>query len=243
MTGVQTCALPIYSRLELLLSRLPSGVLLVSAHDNRVMMSNRLMAQLLQRMGWEPTGGTIELYDDLDRAAERLTGVNIEELFKNMETVGTSGEELPYEKQPLYLALHTGEASEAELHITQSDGQPLSLLVNAAPLRASDGTFTDAVLVMQDITRVKALERAREDFFTSMAHELKTPLANIRAHLSALQASDYEWSAREQMAYLQTADEQVQRLVGMINHFLDASRIEAGALRLDQEPVLLPELF
>ena len=232
-----------HSRLELLLSRLPSGVLLVSAHDNRVMMSNRQTAQLLHRMGWQPANGTTDLADDLDSAAERLTGMNIEELFKNIAVSGPSGEELPYEKQPLYLALHTGEASEAELHIIQPDGQPLYLLVNAAPLRASDGTFTDTLLVLQDITRVKALERAREDFFTSMAHELKTPLANIRAHLSALQASDYEWSVREQMAYLQTADEQVQRLVGMINHFLDASRIEAGALRLDLEPVLLPELF
>ena len=232
-----------HSRLELLLSRLPSGVLLVSAQDNRVMMSNRQTAQLLQRMGWEPANGTADLHDDLDSAAKRLAGANLEELFKSMEVFGPSGEELPYEKQPLYLALHTGEASEAELYITQSDGQPLHLLVNAAPLRSSDGTFTDVVLVMQDITRVKALERAREDFFTSMAHELKTPLANIRAHLSALQANDYEWSPREQMTYLQTADDQVQRLVGMINHFLDASRIEAGALRLDLEPILLQELF
>ena len=232
-----------HSRLELLLSRLPSGVLLVSAPDNRVMMSNRQTAQLLQRMGWTPANGATSLYDDLDSVAERLTGVNIEKLFRSIEVFGPSGEELPYEKQPLYLALHTGQGSEAELHITQPDGQPLYLLVNAAPLRASDGSPTDAVLVMQDITRVKALERAREDFFTSMAHELKTPLANIRAHLSALQASDYEWSPKEQMAYLQTADEQVQRLVGMINHFLDASRIEAGALRLDLEPILLPELF
>lgn len=232
-----------HSRLELLLSRLPSGVLLVSAQDNRVIMSNRQTAQLLQRIGWEPANSASDLYDDLDDAAERMIGMDIEELFKSMEVFGASGEELPYEKQPLYLALHTGEANEAELHITQADGQPLYLLVNAAPLRASDGPFTDAVLVMLDITRVKALERAREDFFTSMAHELKTPLANIRAHLSALQASDYEWSAGEQMEFLQTADEQVQRLVGMINHFLDASRIEAGALRLDLEPVLLPELF
>src|SRR5260370_22393911 len=76
-----------------------------------------------------------------------------------------------------------------------------------------------------------------------MGQELKRPLANIRGQLSALQASDYEWSAGEQMAFLQTADEQVERLVGMINHFLDASRVEAGALRLDLEPVLLPELF
>ena len=232
-----------HSRLGLLLSRLPSGVLLVSARDNRVSISNRQTAQLLQRMGWKPTNGASTLYDDLDFASERMIGMNIEELFRSMEVFGPSGEELPYEEQPLYRALHKGEASEAELHITQPDGQPLYLLVNAAPLRVSARAFTDAVLVIQDITRIKALERAREDFFTSMAHELKTPLANIRAHLSALQASDYEWSAGEQMEFLQTADEQVERLVGMINHFLDASRIEAGALRLDREPVLLPELF
>ena len=232
-----------HSRLGLLLSRLPSGVLLVSASDNSVIISNRQTAQLLQRMGWKPTNGASNLYDDLDFASERMIGMNIEELFRSIKVFGPTGEELPYEEQPLYLTLHKGEASEAELFSTQPDGQPLYLLVNAAPLRVSDRTFTDAVLVIQDITRIKALERAREDFFTSMAHELKTPLANIRAHLSALQASDYEWSAGEQMEFLKTADEQVERLVSMINHFLDASRVEAGALRLDLEPVLLPELF
>jgi len=76
-----------------------------------------------------------------------------------------------------------------------------------------------------------------------MAHELKTPLANIRAHLSALQARDLQWSPQEQHDFLQTADDQVERLVGMINHFLDASRVQAGALRLELEPILLPELF
>ncbi len=232
-----------HGRLELLLSRLPSGVLLVSANHNRVIISNRQTAQLLQRMGWKPTNGAFNPYDDLDTVSERMIGMNIEELFRSMEIFGPSGEEMPYEEQPLYRALHRGEASEAELSITQPDGQSLYLLVNAAPLRVSDRAITDAVLVIQDITRIKALERAREDFFTSMAHELKTPLANIRAHLSALQASDYEWPVGEQMAFIQTADEQVERLVGMINHFLDASRVEAGALRLDLEPVLLPELF
>jgi len=139
--------------------------------------------------------------------------------------------------------LYKGEASEVELHVTQPDGQILFLLINAAPLQNIDGKITDTVLVLQDITKMKALERAREDFFTTMAHELKTPLTNIRAHLSALQANDLQWSAESQHNFLETADEQVERLVGMINHFLDASRVEAGALRLELEPILLPEMF
>jgi signal transduction histidine kinase len=116
------------------------------------------------------------------------------------------------------------------------------LFAKAACLRANDGTITNAVLVLQDITKLKALERAREDFFTTMAHELKTPLANIRAHLSALLARDLQWSIEEQLDFVRTADEQVNRLVEMINNFLDASRVEAGALRLEREPVLLSEM-
>jgi signal transduction histidine kinase len=61
--------------------------------------------------------------------------------------------------------------------------------------------------------------------------------------VSALLAEDLQWSREAQRDFLQSADEQVDRLVGMINHFLDASRVEAGALRLELEPILLPELL
>ena len=76
-----------------------------------------------------------------------------------------------------------------------------------------------------------------------MAHELKTPLANIRAHLSALLTEDMTWSGEARHEMLETADEQVERLVGMVNSFLDASRVEAGALRLEVEAILLPEFL
>ena len=230
------------ARLELLLGRLPSGVLLISTNDNRIILSNHQATELLQRMGGIPSNGASPLADDLDAATRQTIGMNIEELLRGIVVYGASGSVLPYEEQPVSLALHKGEDSEAELHITGTDGQTLFLLAKAAPLRANDGTITNAVLVLQDITKLKVLERAREDFFTTMAHELKTPLANIRAHLSALQARDMQWSTEEQLVFVKTADEQVNRLVEMINNFLDASRVEAGALRLEREPVLLSEM-
>jgi PAS domain S-box-containing protein len=226
------------ARMQLLMRRLPSGVMLISASDKRITVINRQAVQLLQRMGVP-----LDPFDDLDQAAKNAVGLNIEEALRPVIVYGASGSIIPYEEQPLFRALHKGEASEAELHVTQPDGQAFSLLINAAPLQSNDGRITDTVLVLQDFTKLKALERAREDFFTTMAHELKTPLANIRAHLSALQADDLQWSSAAQRDFLETADEQVERLVGMINHFLDASRVEAGALRLELEPILLPEMF
>ena len=229
------------ARMELLLERLPSGVMLISASDRRMTLINDRAAQLLQRMGLSGSANG-ETSEAAETANRNIGDSAIEELFRSFTVYGNSGTVVPYEEQPLFLALHEGRASEAELHLTEQDGQPLYLLMSAAALRDTDGTIASAVLVLHEITRIKTLERAREDFFTTMAHELKTPLANIRAHLSALQANDYQWSPDEQHDFLQTADEQVERLVRMINHFLDASRVEAGALRLELEPILLPEM-
>ncbi len=228
------------ARMELLLERLPSGVMLISANDKSITLINHQAAQLLQRMGF-PVEVT-EAANHSNRANRDVTKIAVEDVFRSFTVYGNSGSVVPYEEQPLFLALHEGKASEAELHFTASDDQSLYLLMSAAALRDTNGDITSAVLVLHEITRLKTLERAREDFFTTMAHELKTPLANIRAHLSALQANDYQWSAEKQRDFLQTADEQVERLVRMINHFLDASRVEAGALRLELEPILLPEL-
>lgn len=232
-------ALRLYTdRLQLLLERLPAGVMLIALDNLQVGLMNNQAKQLLQRMGVQ-----LPHFTPGEEDTERAAGVKIEELLREVEMRDALGAVVPYEKQPLYQALHQGKASEAELSTTQTDGQILNLLVNAAPLLASDGTAVNTVLVWQDITWIKALERARENFFTTMAHELKTPLANIRAHLSALQTPDMAWSPEQQLEFLRTADEQVERLVGMINHFLDASRVEAGALRLELEPILLPEMF
>ena len=229
------------ARMELLLERLPSGVMLISANDNSITLINHQAAQLLQRMGL-PIEVT-EATNHSEKANRDVTKIAVEDVFRSFTVYGNSGTVVPYEEQPMFLALHEGKASEAELHFTTPDEQSLYLLISAAALRDTDGNITSAVLVLHEITRLKTLERAREDFFTTMAHELKTPLANIRAHLSALQANDYQWSAEQQHDFLQTADEQVERLVSMINHFLDASRVEAGALRLELEPILLPELM
>jgi PAS domain S-box-containing protein len=236
-------ALRLYTdRLQLLLERLPAGVMLIALEEQQVSLMNHQAEQLLSRMGVQlPRSGRARLVPQ--RPLSPAIGMRIEEVLKDVTMYDAAGAVVPYEKQPLYSALHQREASEAELSVLQPDGQILNLLVNAAPLLASDGTAVNVVLVWQDITWIKTLERARENFFTTMAHELKTPLANIRAHLSALQASDMDWSQEEQFAFLHTADEQVERLVGMINHFLDASRVEAGALHPELEPILLPEMF
>ena len=179
------------------MKQLPSGVMLISADDKWITVINHQAVELLQRMGV-----SLRAIDDLDKVADNAVGLNIEDAFRAITLYNTSGSIIAYEEQPLYRALQNGEASEIELRITQPDQQMFFLLISAAPLYNYDGKITDAVLVLQDFTKLKTLERAREDFFTTMAHELKTPLANIRAHLSALQADDFKWSPQAQHNFL-----------------------------------------
>lgn len=220
------------SRLELLLERLPSGVLLVSAQDNSIITINQHAIQLLQRLGMPP---------EMDGTG--IVGQNAEYLLRPIKMYDASDTFLPQNKRPLYIALKNGKANEAELHMQDRDGKTIYIFASAAPLRTGDGTISSAVFVYSEITTIKKLEQARDDFFTTMAHELKTPLANVRAQLSALLAQDVQWSHEEQYAALQMADEQVERLISAVNRTLEASRIEVGALHPRLETVLLPELF
>lgn len=229
-------------RLRLMLERLPAGVMLVNLENQQIELMNNQARQLLQRIGISlPQADRAE--GITKNAHPEANEAQIEDLLRTVTMYDIVGTAVPYEKQPLYQALHHKTASEAEYFALLPDGEMLNLLVNAAPLLASDGTAINVVQVLQDITWIKAMERAREHFFTTMAHELKTPLANIRAHLSALQTPDMTWAPDQQLAFVLTADEQVERLVGMINHFLDASRVEAGALSPELEPILLAEMF
>ncbi len=221
------------ARLKLLLERLPSGVILVSAQDNTIITINQHAIQLLRRM----------LTTSLNVEQAATVGQDAKRLLQPIRTYDASGKLLTYEQRPLHLALKDGKANEAELHMQDSDDEMLYIFASAAPLRASDGTISSAVLLYSEITPIKKLEQARDDFFTTMAHELKTPLANVRAQLTSLLAKDVQWSPEQQYAALQTADEQLKRLISAVHRTLEVTRIEAGGLQLRLEAVLLPELF
>jgi PAS domain S-box len=226
------------TRMSHLLESLPVGVVLVAAEHNRIVMINQQAIQLFREIGYQIGQATT-----LEEARQQAVGMDCEQLLRSVAMYNTANILYPYKERPLFAALHAGQSNTTEMHTIRKDGQTVYLFVSAAPLRDAQGKIHSAVLVYQETTRIKMLEHAREDFFTTMAHELKTPLANIRAHLSALLARDMIWTSEQQYSFLQTADQQVDRLVGMINHFLDASRVEAGALRLEIEPILLPELL
>jgi two-component system sensor histidine kinase KdpD len=73
-------------------------------------------------------------------------------------------------------------------------------------------------------------DRLRSALLNSVSHDLRTPLASIKAAASSLLDPDITWDQAEQREFLDTIDQESDRLSRLVHNLLDMSRIEAGAL-------------
>jgi signal transduction histidine kinase len=86
--------------------------------------------------------------------------------------------------------------------------------------------------------RERALERSRRELVAWVSHDLRTPLAGLRAMAEALEDGVATDPARYHVQMRRAAD----RLAGMVDDLFELSRIHAGALRLTLESVALADL-
>jgi two-component system sensor histidine kinase KdpD len=87
-----------------------------------------------------------------------------------------------------------------------------------------------------------AVDRQRTALLAGVGHDLRTPLAGIKAAVSTLRQTDVDWSARDRDDLLATIEESADRLDSIVANLLDASRLEAGAFSVQARPVALDEV-
>ncbi len=83
--------------------------------------------------------------------------------------------------------------------------------------------------------RLAGLEHARREFIANASHELRTPLFSLGGHLELLLDEDLDDATKRE--FLSRMREQVDRLTKLAGELLDLSRLDAGRLRVDREPV------
>lgn len=84
------------------------------------------------------------------------------------------------------------------------------------------------------------LDNARKEFVANASHELRTPLFSIGGFLELLADEDLDEETR--LRFIETMQGQVQRLARLSTDLLDLSRVDAGQLRVEREPVDLGSL-
>ena len=112
--------------------------------------------------------------------------------------------------------------------------------IDPLPVDSEDelGQLTRTFNDMQE--QLRRLDRARKDFIATASHELRTPIFSLGGFVELLQDEDLDTETRRE--FLETMAEQVDRLQKLSVDLLDLSRIDAGSIELNSEPVDLSEL-
>ncbi len=109
----------------------------------------------------------------------------------------------------------------------------LTVIVTYTPLFNEAKQLVNIIASVQDITRFREEEEMKSTFSSIISHELKTPVALIKGYAQTLARPDATWDAETARQSLQIIEEEADRLEALINNLLDASRIQAGGLKLD----------
>ncbi len=120
-------------------------------------------------------------------------------------------------------ALSGDERIEAEFSLRTA--APKSIQAHGTSLIGKDGRRVGAVIVLNDITHIKRLEKIRSDFVANVSHELKTPVTSIKGFVETLiegAMNEPDDAAR----FLGIVAKQVERLNSILEDLLLLSRIE-----------------
>ena len=129
-----------------------------------------------------------------------------------------------------------------EFVVELDDGVERTLLVVVTPLRTPGRVYgpasvpEGAIAVVRDVTELRRLERARQDFFTNVSPELKTPLTAIRGALETV-ATDADMPTAIRDRFLASARQHAARLGALVTDLLSLARLERDPATLPREPV------
>lgn len=139
----------------------------------------------------------------------------------------------PFLEAAAYALDHRGiHNAEIEMH-----SPPRVLSFHSRDL--SVGPPGSMIVVLHDVSELRRLERVRQEFLANVSHELKTPLASIKAFTETLLEHDLD-DRKIQIRFLRRIEEQADRLHALVIDMLTLARIESRDPHFDIRPV---ELF
>lgn len=132
-------------------------------------------------------------------------------------------------------------AGPVEVSLAGKNQQQNYLRAYIAPLVAEKGKQQGAIATLQDMTREKELQRMKDEFIASAAHELNTPLSIIIGFTDLLESGEYS-NREELLEYCALINEKAHALEKIVDDLLHVGKIEAGReIYLKVEPYNLAE--
>ena len=186
-----------------------------------------------------PTGHPVSLNREVRRIMESLRspGRKVEELLQVMTCRFADGREIALDQVPFGGVLSEAQTVRAEeIELSTPDGRSVTTLINATPIRSSDGAVESVVVTMQDLAPLQELERQRAEFLDMVSHEMRAPLSSIKGSAATLHEASATLDRAEMRAFSRIIVEQADHMRALISDLLDAGRIDSGTLSVTPEP-------
>jgi two-component system phosphate regulon sensor histidine kinase PhoR len=168
----------------------------------------------------------------MNRMAEHLLGMSARELLGRHYTEARQQYELT---QMVGDALERREPVRGEITFYYPEERQIEL--NLVPIEGRDDDGGQ-LLVLQDVTAIRRLERVRSEFVASVSHELKTPIAAVKGFAETL-LGGAGGDPETQRAFLRIIHDESERLNRLVNDILELSKIESRRAPLQFSPVEL----
>jgi PAS domain S-box-containing protein len=206
------------SKMEAILQSLSDGVLVCDT-DGAILSANTAAERILQRGIEELLLGTT-LHDVLrDLFGQRVQEMPLDNLLSSPHN--SHGEPRIYE-------------STVEVHM-----RVISLTMG--PVLKDSSELLGALLLMHDITREVEADRLKTEFIGAMSHELRTPMTSVKGYTQLLAMGGLGPVNDTQREFLNTIQNNAERMISMINDVLDITKIETGSVDLELRPIHLAE--
>lgn len=137
---------------------------------------------------------------------------------------------------------HYQEHEAQDLQI-EAGGEVRMLSYRLSAVTHDEGEFVCAVMVLRDVTEQRAFERVRSEFVLRASHELRTPVAGMHMAFALLQEGANAQLGSREADLMLTVDEEMRRLVRLINDLLNFSRYQSGLQKIDPAPCELEPLL
>jgi len=220
-------------RIKAVLMGLAEPILVVDAFDE-ILLANPAAERLFQFEGKSVRGQAVDRLVRSQKLIELLRGACQRKTMagrsEEIEIVDAAGESQWYR-------VWTARLPSPGADDAHDESAPPS-----AADRGPSNEWASAVAVLRDIGREKALQKRHAEFVSSVSHEMKTPLAGIKAYVELLvdgEADDDQ--TREE--FLGVISGQADRLQRLVENMLNLARIEAGVVSVNKESRSLNELL
>ncbi|WP_166364605.1 KinB sensor domain-containing domain [Pseudomonas akapageensis] len=123
------------------------------------------------------------------------------------------------------------------------DAELRLLAYSLTPVSQAQGDILGAVMVLHDVTEQRAFERVRSEFVLRASHELRTPVTGMHMAFGLLRERLKFPAESREASLIDTVDEEMQRLMQLIDDLLNFSRYQSGLQKLTLAPCGIKDLL